>query len=323
MYLKTVFKYISLCFAIVLLSLKTNAQRFSYVYIQGDKQTPFYVKLDDAMQPRYGKNHCIIPQLAPGPIHIELLFQQNIFPPQKFIIQVPENGFRGFILTNRNGNFALYDIQQQFYLPANNSADDDHAPVYNTATNYVPAAGTESEAPSPVATTRVPERKHSERHTTTRKPVIKSQDNTQPKFIDNIELNSEKTVQPTATTQDAPPAAEVTDNGADNNISAINKRGIINSDCPAPMDSKEFDNMLNKLQKHTDNYRLKYLLSRLDKCYSTGQVRLLTKELNNDPERYQFLKQVYPRVTDQSNFPLLESLLSTQEWKSYFLLIMP
>jgi len=323
MYLKTSFKYICLCFAIVLLSFKTNAQRFSYVYIQGDKETPFYVKLDDAMQPRYGKNHCIIPQLAPGPIHIELLFQQNMFPPQKFIIQVPENGFRGFILTNRNGNFALYDIQQQFYLPANNSADDDHAPVYNTAANYVPAANTAIEEPKRIAATVAPIKKTAGRHTQTHKPTTKSQDNSQPRFIDNIELNSEKTVQPTASAQDGPPAAEVTDNGADNNISAQNKRGIINSDCPAPMDSKELDNMLNKLQKHDDGYRLKYLLSRLDKCYSTGQVRLLTKELNNDPERYQFLKQVYPRVTDQSNFPLLESLLSTQEWKSYFLLIMP
>ncbi|MBS1688722.1 MAG: DUF4476 domain-containing protein [Bacteroidetes bacterium] len=318
MYLKSIIKYISLCICVALLSFRADAQRFSYVYIQGDKQTPFYVKLEDAMQPRYGKNHCIVPQLAPGPLHIEILFQQNIFPPQKFTIQVPENGYRGFILTKRSGNFALYDIQQQFYLPANNSADDDHAPVYNTATNYVAAGATAPVTDAPPIPKKAPVKKTSIKRNVS---SSKSQDNSQPQFIDNLELNNEKTVQPITQTQDTP--AEVIENGADNNISARNKRGIINSDCPAPIDSKEFDNMLNKLQKHTDSYRLKYLLSKLGNCYSTSQIRLLTKELNNDPERYQFLKQVYPRVTDQSNFPLLESLLSTQEWKSYFLLIMP
>lgn len=320
MYLKSIIKYISFCVCIALLSFRADAQRFSYVYIQGDKQTPFYVKLEDAMQPRYGKNHCIIPQLAPGPLHIEILFQQNIFPAQKFIIQVPENGYRGFILTKRSGNFALYDIQQQFYLPANNSADDDHAPVYNTAANYV-AAGTAAPAPITDAPP-IPKSTVKKSHVRRTVPSSKSEANNQPQFIDNLELNNEKTVQPTPQAQDAP-TAEAIDNSSDNNISARNKRGIINSDCPAPIDSKEFDNMLNKLQKHSDNYRLKYLLSKLGNCYSTSQIRLLTKELNNDPERYQFLKQVYPRVTDQSNFPLLESLLSTQEWKSYFLLIMP
>lgn len=323
MQLKTSLKYISLCFAIILLAFKTHAQRFAYVYIQGDKQTPFYVKLDDAMQPRYGKNHCIIPELAPGPIHIEVLFQQNAFPAQKFTIQVPDGGFRGFILTKRGENFSLYDIQQQFYLPANNNAEDDHAPVYNTAANYI-AAGTPTETPKAIETTTEPVKRPTAKHNGSRKMVAaKPKDDGQPKFINNIELNNEKTVQPVVQEQAAVPATDITDNGADNNISAQNKRGIINSDCPTPMDSKEFDNMLSKLQKHSDNYRLKYLLGRLGECYTTSQVRLLTKELNNDPERYQFLKQVYPRVTDQSNFPLLESLLSTQEWKSYFLLIMP
>jgi len=322
MYLKSIIKYISLCICLALLSPWADAQRFSYVYIQGDKQTPFYVKLEDAMQPRYGKNHSIIPQLAPGPLHIEILFQQNIFPAQKFIIQVPENGYRGFILTKRGGNFALYDIQQQFYLPANNNADDDHAPVYNAEANYV-AAGAPEPSGTVVDAPHIP-KKPIVKKTPAKRTVssTKTAASNQPQFIDNLELNNEKTVQPTSQVQDTT-IAESIDNSSDNNISARNKRGIINSDCPAPIDSKEFDNMLNKLQKHSDSYKLKYLLSKLGNCYSTSQIRLFTKELNNDPERYQFLKQVYPRVTDQSNFPLLESLLSTQEWKSYFLLIMP
>jgi len=35
------------------------AQQWSYVYIQGDKHTPFYVKMDDEMLPRYSKHFYI------------------------------------------------------------------------------------------------------------------------------------------------------------------------------------------------------------------------------------------------------------------------
>ncbi|MCW3123534.1 MAG: hypothetical protein JWQ38_3026 [Flavipsychrobacter sp.] len=93
-----------------------SAQPFSYIYIQGDKQTPFYVKMEGKMQPRYGKNYSILSELNPGPVHIEILFQQRIFPSQKFTIEVPENGYRGFLLNRQGDSFALYDLQKKEYL---------------------------------------------------------------------------------------------------------------------------------------------------------------------------------------------------------------
>src|ERR1017187_5067067 len=95
------------------------AQPFSYVYIQGDKSIPFYVKMEGKMMPRYGKNYCIISELNPGPIHIEILFQQHALPPQKFTIQVTENGYRGFLLNKQENGYALYDLLQKKYLGPN------------------------------------------------------------------------------------------------------------------------------------------------------------------------------------------------------------
>ena len=95
------------------------AQPFSYVYIQGDKETPFYVKLEGKMMPRYGKNYCRLSELSPGTIHIEILFQQRVYPSQKFTINVPENGYRGFLLNKQGNVFALYDLQQKKYLGPN------------------------------------------------------------------------------------------------------------------------------------------------------------------------------------------------------------
>lgn len=97
--------------------VKASAQPFSYVYIQGDKETPFYVKLDGKMMPRYGKDYCILSELSGGTIHIEVLFQQHAFPPQKFTVKVPEAGYRGFLLNKQGSSFALYDLQQKKYLP--------------------------------------------------------------------------------------------------------------------------------------------------------------------------------------------------------------
>src|ERR1039457_5924954 len=101
--IKTVFT----CIFILVLLMNGSAHDYSYVYIQGDKVTPFYVKMEGVMMPRYGKNYCILSELMPGPIHIEILFQQNIFPHQKFTIQVPENGYRGFLLNKQEHGFVL------------------------------------------------------------------------------------------------------------------------------------------------------------------------------------------------------------------------
>lgn len=103
------------------------AQSWSYIYIQGDKETPFYVKLEGEMLPRYGKNYCIIPQLEAGRIELQILFQQNLYPPQTFKILVPERSHRGFLLVKEDKAFALYDIQQKFYLMPGD-AGEDHLP---------------------------------------------------------------------------------------------------------------------------------------------------------------------------------------------------
>lgn len=71
-----------------------QAQGFSYIYIQGDKKTPIYTRVEGVMMPRYGKNYALLSRLAPGPLAVEVLFQQNEFPPLTFNIMVPESGKR-------------------------------------------------------------------------------------------------------------------------------------------------------------------------------------------------------------------------------------
>lgn len=111
--------YLSVIVWAVVAATKVVAQPFSYVYIQGDKETPFYVKMEGKMMPRYGKNYCILSELGPGLIHIEILFQQHAFASQKFTLRVPENGYRGFLLDRKVQGFELYDLQKKRYLETN------------------------------------------------------------------------------------------------------------------------------------------------------------------------------------------------------------
>ena len=108
--MRTIAKYCLITF-MCFWARTSSAQPFSYVYIQGDKTIPFYVKMEGQMMPRYGKNYSILSELSPGTIHIEILFQQRMLPSQKFTLQVPENGYRGFLLNKTEHGFNLYDLQ--------------------------------------------------------------------------------------------------------------------------------------------------------------------------------------------------------------------
>ncbi len=292
-----------ICLLLLLPNLSTARGGFSYVYIQGDKSTPFYVKFEDQMLPRYGKNYSIIPQLAPGVINIQILFQQSVYPAQKFAISVPEGGFRGFLLMKKDNNFVLYDIHQQFYLHSGNKPEEDQAPVKNVADAYV---YTNTSAAQPKAS-----------------DVLGS--NT-PKFLSDVELKNDRVVQ-TESTIEKPAGNRPQIIGKTTEPVTAPKHDdrlpMRNSDCPIPLETRDFDDLYKKVEGKSESVKLKFLLSKMDYCYTTAQARILAKALDNDPERYTFLKRVFPRVTDQANFPMLENLLTTQEWKSYFQLIIP
>lgn len=315
------------------------AQSYSYVYIQGDKQTPFYVKLEGEMLPRYGKNYCIIPKLVAGEVNIDILFQQNAYPAQHFIIQVPENGYRGFLLTQRNGQFALYDLQQQFYLPAGNAATDDHAPVFNAG---------QTPPPPPVAVTTVAPAAQTPAEQApandSSQPAIAAQQQTpatqpandgQPKFLDNIELSNDHngaaaavaagaavvgTSVKTATanhTNDDSIAATIPATSTTNNTAQT--PAIVNSDCPEPISEATFQAILTKVMAQaSEEARLGYLNQQLGGCFSTKQVAVLAKTMDSDAARYTLLKKIYPRVTDQAAYSDLDVLFTDAQWKAYF-----
>jgi hypothetical protein len=296
----------------LLLAAELRADAFSYIYIQGDKQTPFYIKFEGEMLPRFGKNYYIISELAPGPITIQVLFQQNAFPPQTFVLQVPENGFRGFLLTRKTENFSLYDIHRQFSIPAFNKIEDDkyflEAKAGAAALQPEPAIVYEKPTPA-AAITKAPKPAVSKATTNAKtlpKPATntaKTSTSTGPKFISNVELKNKR-----ADEENMLPAGKI----------VKSELAIINSDCPTAMDNDAFEKLLKRAGEKPSDDRLKYIFERMNDCYTSNQVRQLASILNSDAERLTLLKKAYPKVTDQSAFARLENLMSTPEWKGYF-----
>lgn len=307
-----------------------QAQQLAYVYIQGDKQTPFYVKLEGAMQERYGKNYCIMSQMAPGPAHLEILFQQNAFPAQQFTILVPEGGSRGFMLVQRNGAFSLYDLQQQFYIQAGNTEADDHLPAIAEAPpppaaapeEAVPAEATAAASaptptplpPPPVAEPPKPKQKKKKKPVAEQPVVEQAPNNTDPRFLQNIELGNPHT----AATGTAPAATSddtMMTEGARTSLAS----SFRNSDCPEAMDNAAFEKVYKAMmEKSTDEERIALLEGQMDKCYKCWHARTLGNLLTEDAARYTFLKKVYPRITDQQAFPLLDDILRSEVWKAQF-----
>lgn len=334
------------------------AKDYAYVYIEGDKQTPFYVKLEGQMMPRLGKNYCILPNMDAGVTNIEILFQQNQYPAQKFTIKVPEGGARGFLLKKVNERqFALYDMQQGFFLVSGNDVNDDRlepakateSPVITGTTAVVgtaaiPQADLPAFTPSSQSKTPKPKKTKDAVASTEVAPAGTSTDS---KFIKDIELNTDggsvipavavpvvaveerKTKKGRKITTDTAShiaAAESDEFEEDKKTpdATLVAAGIPNSDCKSPMSNEAFEDFATKiLDQTTDDDKLKVLLKNKSKsCFSTEQVRIIANNFETQSGRYEVARTLFSRTSDQDSYPKLEALFKTNYLKNKFKEIM-
>lgn len=348
---------IGLCLLLVAQFARGN--NYSYIYIEGDKQTPFYVKMEGQMLPRLGKNYCIVPNLDAGVTNIEILFQQNNYPAQKFALNIPVSGRRGFVLQKVNDRqFALYDLQQGNYIVSGNKPEDDKLPESDAETAI---AGSPTDVKgAPVTETTDPEDlpaftpTKSKKKTPAPKPAKTEEQQTDNRFINDLELNTDKgqSVAPAATalpafeekTAPAPkkkkkpkrevpadlPAIADENDGVDHRVTAgkptevpeaAAPAGIPNSDCRTAMSNDEFENFALKIldEDADDDAKIKILTKNKKKnCFSTEQVRILANNLVTQSGRYDVVKMLYPQTSDQANYGKLESLFKTNFLKEKF-----
>ncbi|WP_190277326.1 DUF4476 domain-containing protein [Taibaiella lutea] len=331
---------------LLLLAFSVNtlmAKDYAYIYIEGDKQTPFYVKLEGQMMPRLGKNYCILPNLDAGVTNIEILFQQNLFPPQKFVVKIPEGGSRGFLLKKINDRqFALYDMQQGFSLVSGNDINDDRLLPVNTAAVNVPPVTSSQVNTTETLPAFVPSAKTKSKKTKTDDAVNQAETPKERKFIPDMELNTAggsipPATVPVATVPVATRPGRTIEPDTDNRLAAADADefeedkkeagnntlvapGIPNSDCKTAMSNDAFEDFATKiLDQVTDDDKLKVLNKDKNRyCFTTEQVRIIANNLETQSGRYEVTKILFSRTSDQDNYPKLEALFKTNYLKEKF-----
>lgn len=105
-------KLLYLCFCL-LVATGLAAQDASYfVYIQHEKQQPFYVKLNGKLLSSSLKGYVILPRLQAGKVPVTIGFPKSDAPEQQYVIRLTGKRDYGFLLKgNGEKDYALYDLQ--------------------------------------------------------------------------------------------------------------------------------------------------------------------------------------------------------------------
>lgn len=95
----------------MLLSVALSAQQKHFLYIQGENQQPFYLKMEGAIFSSSASGHIILPHLENGAVELTIGFPRAQWPEQVFRVDM-KSADRGFILKNNTGKgWVLQDLQ--------------------------------------------------------------------------------------------------------------------------------------------------------------------------------------------------------------------
>lgn len=305
--------FLRIAATLALLSIGISSLANSYIYIQGDKKTSIYVKVEGQMMPRLGLHYNIIPNLGAGDTRIEILFQENKYPPHYFVIRVPDNGARGFILTPVNDKqFALYDLQSKMYIPNGNKQDDAYVVAVMPSDSYFTKPKSETPKQEIINQTEGPI--ISDKFEEAEKPASR--------FLDEVDLDVKRTTnKPKKSTK--------------NSTKTLNNQGIVKSEepsqpiektvtapvkCYVAIPTHNFEDFAGKLYAFNDDEsKLKYLRKNASKhCFDTQQAGILAGLVNGQSSRFETLQILFPKIVDPDNYYKLEALFSTDFMKDKF-----
>ncbi|GEM_PF-1406650 len=319
------------------------------VYIQSDKETPIYVKVEGRMMERYSKNYVVLGNLASGPLNLEILFQQNKYPNQKFVLNIPPSSQRSLVLKKIDQNqFALYDLNYGIYLNNGNRLEDDISGSDNEYQNTVLA----TPAPTEAAIKEEPVAKPKKEKVVAQKPKKEKEKKAEadiPEFPAAKEdkkqeeetplIAQEEPEKPKKAKRNRADRKQETDenmngerfldfemdkkegnSGGNRSGSAKNNPTSGNGKCTEPASESQFDNFAGLLNRTEDEEaKLGIVRKNASKyCFSTDQVRTIAMNFDSQSSRYEVARVLKAKVVDVENFAELSSLFNTNFLKERF-----
>lgn len=322
---------------------------YSYLYIEGDKETPFYVKMEGQMMPRYGQHYSILSNLDKGTTNIEILFQQNKYPTQVFKVKIPESGARGMQLRKvTETQFALYDLQTGNYILSGNKAEEDNIYALENLNNKANAAETQikkkDQALQAAKEKQAAEIKkqtdeqvlpkfeaatNNKGATKTEGKVAKEKVINKPnKPVDTLGLTEKKNTakQSKETKEQHTPKSKTgfIDNVAINSgdeIEVVNNGNLPpNTDCKTVLSEEAFDAFYQRVAgRSEDEDRIKVIGKNKKQCYTTAQTGALLSTIKSQSGRLLMAKQLYAQTSDQEQYHTLKTLFKSDYLQQKFL----
>lgn len=98
-------------FILMLLPVTLSAQQKYFLYVQGENQQPFYVKMEGVIFSSSASGFILLPRLGNGVVDLIIGFPRAQWPEYSFSIEM-KSADRGLILKNeQNKGWNLYDLQ--------------------------------------------------------------------------------------------------------------------------------------------------------------------------------------------------------------------
>lgn len=317
------------------------------VYIQSDKETPIYVKMEGQMMERFSKNYVIMNGLASGPLHLEVLFQQSQYPAQKFILNVAPSAQRSLILQKvSDKKFALYDLNYGIYLQEGNKVEDDidlsNIPAVAANNNSTISQSTK-EQENTIPTFKAEEKKEADRlaketakrnakeekkkkeaeETIPSFETTKNETNEEPKLSRAERKRIEAAEKEKQAEQERFLNFEI--DKKEQEIKTENRRkantaSAHSASCTEPASESEFNSFASVVNA-SDDEELK--LSAVKKngskyCFSTDQVRLIAMGFESQSSRYEVARSLKSYVVDKDKYGNLSVLFNTNYLKDRF-----
>lgn len=301
----------------------------SALYFQGDKETGIYVKVEGKMMERLGRDFVIVPGLEAGEANFEVLFEQNKYPAQKFKIRIPENGIRGFVISRQNdGSFALFDVQTNGYIPANNTEDPAYLDIPRFAKTFFPSGKRKS------TETGLPPFEPGAQDEVVNISTSSTEEKRQSRFIEDLDLNQPKESKRKSSQEEHKAIFD------ENKIFKTQEDGVVKKSgleekveeevvttvtsgsgmCNEAISNSAFENYAKNFQTAgDDDAKLKYFKRSYKKeCFNTEQIGILASLLNLQSSRYELVQMAISRTSDPENYEVLEGLFATDFMKRKF-----
>ena len=310
-------KYFILFFINGLLLFKINAQEKHFMFIQSSNGQPFYVQLNNNIYSSTASGYVNIAQLLQGKYYLTVGFAKNIFPEQKFVVDVVD-GQAGI-------GFTLKQLDSKTFILINYITDAIVKTDTQPEKKEEITQKTEQIKPQEIATIKKEEIIQEEKtNSPANASIIKMYDKKSSLGIDQVYIDaSEKSKSDTIAI--FIPATNI---NVVNNNKATNE--VITTEKPKPVKcnnnatTEDFYKLRLDMAAATTDAAMNDAANKFfsKKCFTTEQIKNLGVLFLTDSGKYNFFEIAKPHVSDAGNFSNLSSqFTSTQFIEKFNLLI--